>query len=305
MVGGAGGSGSRESPLVVPGVQVLDEGQQIQQTEEAQRSGPVAVAEREASKTRYEGLDPEQAAKVAGELFPSVIDDAAGGPPSLPAGQRITAFPAGNVASVDLGGGEHGVIESLEPMAVKSASGQRVPIDLSPTEAGGAFHPATPLVDVRIPKRLGEGVQLGDTGVSLTPADVAGSPLGGSEGAVDGASVFYASNTLTDASTLVKPSTMGFAVDTLLFSVEAPQQLYFQVGIPAGAQLLEDHNAGVAQVSDEGTVIATIASPSARDASGQSVPVSMSVSGDLLTLTVDHRSGSYQYPIEVDPNGDG
>jgi RHS repeat-associated protein len=300
-VASPGGSGSPENPLVVPGVQVLDEGQQLQQTEETQRSSPVALSEREASKTKYEGLDPEQAANVASELFPTVIDDLAGGPPSLPAGQRITGFPAANVASVDLGEGKRGVVDSLEPVAVENGSGQRVPIDLSLTEAGGALHPTTPLVDVRIPKRLAEGVQLGETGVSLTPVDATGTPLGGSQGAVDGASVFYASDTQTDASMLVKPDTLGFAVDTLLFSVESPQQLSFRVGLPAGAQLLEDPTAGTAQIANSGGVIATIAPPSAEDASGAQVPVSMSISGDLLTVMVDDRAGNYQYPIEVDP----
>jgi RHS repeat-associated protein len=298
---GVGGAGSTESALVVPGVQVLDEGQQVLAGEEAARMSPVAVAEREASRTRFEGLGPEAAAKVAGELFPRVIDGVAGGPPSLPAGQQITSFPAADVASVDVGSGKRGVIESLEPMAVEGASGQRVPVDLGLTEAGGAFQPRTPLVDVRIPKRLSEGVSLGPTGVSLTPVDEAGSSLGGSEGGMDGASVFYGSDTLTDVSALVKPVTLGFALDTLLFSVDSPQQLYFKVGMPAGAQLVEEVSDGGVQVVEGAEVIASIAPPMASDASGQPVPVSMSSSGDLLTVAVDDGSGSFEFPIEVDP----
>jgi hypothetical protein len=49
--------------------------------------------------------------------------------------------------------------------------------------------------------------------VSLTPLGAQGVSLGGSEGAVDGASVLYA-NTQTDADTLVKPTTSGFEMDT-------------------------------------------------------------------------------------------
>jgi RHS repeat-associated protein len=296
-----GGAESTESALVVPGVQVLDGGQQVLDSEEAGRLSPVAVVEREASRTRYAGLGPEAAARVAGELFPRVVDGVAGGPPPLPAGQQITAFPSADVASVNVGGGERGVIESLEPMAVVGASGQRVPVDLGLTEAGGAFHPTTPLVDVRIPKRLSEGVSLGETGVSLTPVDAAGSSLGGSEGGVDGASVFYGSDTLTDVSALVKPVTLGFSLDTLLFSVDSPQQLYFKVGMPAGAQLVEEASGGGAQVVEDGEAIASIEPPMASDASGQPVPVSMSSSGDLLTVAVNAVSGSYEYPIEVDP----
>jgi RHS repeat-associated protein len=287
--------------LVVPAMQTLDEGQQVLAGEEAERTSPVAVAEREASSTRYEGLGPEAAEKVAGEMFPKVVGGVSGGPPPLPAGQQISSFPAANVATVDLGGGTRGVIESLQPMAVVGASGQRVPVDLSLTEAGGAFHPATPLVDVRIPKWLSEGVSLADTGVSLTPTDSSGTSLDGAEGGLDGASVFYGAENLTDSSAVVKPVTLGFSLDTLLFSVASPRQLYFKVGMPSGAQLVEEPAGGGVQVVQGGEAIATIAPPSATDAAGQSVPLSMTSSGDLLNVAVDDASGSYEYPIEVDP----
>src|SRR5580692_3005465 len=72
--------------LVVAGVQVLDGGQQIGQQEEVLRSSPEVVQAREVSGTAYENLDAEQARRVDGEAFPRVIDEAAGGPPQLPAG---------------------------------------------------------------------------------------------------------------------------------------------------------------------------------------------------------------------------
>lgn len=200
------GASSLGGPLVVSGSPT--EVQQAQAAEEARLSSPEVVAAEEASRTKFEGLDSEQAAKLVGEVFPQAIDHPMGGPPQLPAGQRITAFPSGNVASVDLGGSEHGAIESLEPMAVEDSSGQRVPIDLSLSEKGDAFHSVTPLVDVQIPKRLGEGVQLPSVGVSMTPVDAQGSALAGTEGVMDGAVAFYAS-TQTDADTVIKPVTLG------------------------------------------------------------------------------------------------
>jgi hypothetical protein len=51
----------------------------------------------------------------------------------------------------------------------------------------------------------------------------------------------------------------------------------------------------------EGTVITAVLPAVAQDAAGSLVPVSMSVSGDTLALTVEDRSAEYQYPIEVDP----
>ena len=159
-VGGVGAPGSLEGSLVVSGVQSLDEDQQAQAAEQARLVNPEAIVARENSRTSFENLDSEQAEKIAGEAFPNVIDREAGGLPLLSAGQRVVGYPADNAAQVELGGGKHGVIESMEPLAVEVSSGQRVPIDLDLSEVGGAFQAVSSVVGVRIPKRLGEGVQV-------------------------------------------------------------------------------------------------------------------------------------------------
>ncbi len=301
--GVSSGGGSDASPLggalVVPGSPT--EGQQARAAEEAKLSSPEAVTAREESRTKYENLDAEQVAKVAGETFPAVINELAGGPPKLPVGEAITAFPADDAAQVDLGGGKRGVIALTEPLAVETSAGQREPLDLGFAEVGGVFQPARSAVALRVPKRLADGVQLGGSGVSLTPVGGNGSVLGGSEGVVDGATVLYA-NTQTDADTVVKPLPLGFEEDTLLRSVDSPSTLSFRVGLPEGASLVgAKDGSGAARVMDEGAVVATVRAPSARDAEGTSVPVSMGVEGDVLSLTVDDLAGSWRYPIEVDP----
>jgi DNA-binding beta-propeller fold protein YncE len=296
---GSRASSSLGGSLVTPGSPV--EGEEAKAAEEAKLANPDAVAEREASQTKYEGLNAEGAEKTDGEAFPKVIDEPAGGPPKLPAGESITGYPNDNVAQLDLPEDRHGVLESLLPMAVETAPGQRMPVDLGLSEEGGVFAPKVPFVPVRIPKRLSEGVQLGTSGVSVTPIDAQGSPLAGEEGALDGASVLYA-NTLTDADTVVKPTTAGFEMDTFLRSVESPEQLYFRVGLPEGASLVQTGDgSGPVEVIDEGAMIATILPPGAHDAAGTAVPVSMSVSGVTLTLMVGHHAGGYLYPVEVDP----
>ena len=288
------------SSLVIPGAP--GESEQVRLQEQATLASPEAAAQRVASLTAFENLDAEQAEKIAGEAFPEVINDPAGGPPQLPAGQTITGYLSDDAAEVDLGGGKHAVIESTAPVAVESSSGQRVPVNLGPIEAAGGFRPATPVVGLQIPKRLGEGVRLPGLGVSLTPVDGrSNSPLGGSQGAIVGTTVLYA-NTQTDTDSLIKPTTAGFEADTLLRSVESPQQLYFRVGLPEGASLVQAKDgSGVVEVDEEGAVVATILPPGAQDAVGTAVPVSMSVSGDTLALNVADHSGEYQYPIEVDP----
>jgi hypothetical protein len=305
---GLGGTGSSplESPLVVPEAQALLGGESVSDVEEARRMSPEAVAARTASATAYEGLSAEQAAKQAEESFPGLIDHAAGGPPQLPAGQTITGYLSDDAAQVDLGGGRHAMIESTAPIAVESASsGQRVPVNLDPVEAGGGFQPAAPVVGVQIPKRLAEGVRLRDTGVSLTPVEgSSGSPLEGS-GEIVGATVLYA-DTQTDMASVIKPTTAGFAADTLLLSEASPQQIYFRVGMPEGASLVQAKDgSGDVDVVKEGAMIATVLPPDAQDAAGTAVPVSMSVLGDTLVLSVADHAAEYQYPVEVDPEVTG
>jgi hypothetical protein len=296
----SGEGGALSGSLVTPGSPV--EGEQSAAQEQAKLSSPEAVAAREASRTKFEGLNAGQAASLDGEAFPAVVDDPAGGPPKLPAGQSIVGYSTDNVAQVDLPEGKHAVIESLAPMALEMSGGKHVPVDLGLSETGGGFESKNPVVGVRIPKSLGAGLQLPAVGVSLTPVNAQGAALSGSEGTLDGASVLYA-NTLTDSDTVVKPTTEGFEADMLLRSVESPQQLLFRVGLPTGASLVaaKDGSGDVEVVSGQGATIATVLPPGAQDAASTAVPVSMSVSGDTLALSVADHAAEYQYPVEVDP----
>jgi RHS repeat-associated protein len=277
------------------------EAEQRRTQEEARRSSPEAVVAREESQTKYEGLDSEQAAKLAGEAFPEAFEHPAGALPSLPAGQRIVGYPTDNAAQVELPEGKHGVIESMEPISTETSPGHREPLDLGLAEVGDVFQPERSDVGVRIPKQLANGVELTSTGVSLTPIDEHGLALGGAQGAIDGATVLYA-NTQTDTDTIVKPLASGFEEDTLLRSAESPPQLFFRVGLPQGASLAQAHEAsGAVEVLEAKKAIAAISPPTAQDAAGTSVPVSMSVAGSTLTLSVDEHAGEYELPIMVDP----
>ncbi len=285
--------------LVVPSMQVLDEGQQERDVEQARRSSPEAVVGRELSRTAYRHLTTAQALRVARELFPGVVNDEEDGPLRLPAGQRIVGYPADNAAQVDLPGRRHGLIVSTQPMAVEVSRGRRVPVDLGLTAGPDGFASSMPAVRVRIPRRLSDGVALAASGISLTPVNVQGLPLTGSEGSVDGATVLYA-NTQTSVDTLVKPVADGFEMDSMLRSPESPAQLVFRVGLPRGSRLVGGRSGG-ASVVDGDTVIARVSPPRAVDAEGTPVATSTTVAGDLIKVTVADRAGGYRYPIAVDP----
>jgi streptogramin lyase len=305
-LGGTSGS-PLENPLVVPEVDQLLGGEPAREAEKARQVSPEAVIARRESQVKYEGLDTEEAANLAAEVFPGVVDEPAGGPPKLPVGESITGFPTIDTAQVGLKGGQYGLIESIEPIAVEASPGERVPVDLGLVEAGGAFGPRTPVVGVRIPKQLQDGVSLAGTGVSLTPVDASGAPVGGSEGQVDGAVVFYGGVGVgSDVDMAVKPSTFGFSEEVFLRSDRSPSVISFRVGMPQGASLVQaSGGSGAVEVVKEGAAIAMIPSPSAQDAAGTSVPVSMSVSGDELVLGVNYGSAEYQYPVVVDPEVKG
>ena len=298
----SGGSGGLplESPLgVSEGSSLLGE-QDGLAAEEVQRMSPEAVLAREVSESAYERLGADGAAKLDRQVFSEALTEPAGGPPPIPAGAEIVGFSSNNVAQLSLTGGKHGVIDSLAPIALETSPGRRVPVSLALNDVGAAFEPATPIVNVRIPKHLAGGVELGDSGISLTPVDEHGTPLSGSEGVVDGAAVLYA-NTQTDTDTVIKPTTSGFDASTVLRSVDSPQQFFFHVGLPADVELVQHGAQGTVQILDEGAVIATVQAPTAVDATGRSVPVSMTVSGDTLVVTVTLAVGEYQYPVDVDP----
>lgn len=262
-----------------------------------------AVNMRRESRMKFAHLDTARAAQVARESFPGVIEHVEGGPPSLPAGQRLVRFVSTHAAQLELPHGKHAVVESLQPMAIETAQGHREPVDLGLTKVGGVFESVRPLVGALIPKKLREGVLLPEAGVSLTPVNAQGAALGGAEGEMDGASVLY-TNTQTDTDTAVKPTNDGVEADTILRSVNSPEQLYFRVGMPAGASLVQSHGIGgngPVRVVSGGREIALVRPPSATDAEGARVPVAMSVRGDLITVSVSVKGGDYQWPIAVDP----
>jgi RHS repeat-associated protein len=302
---GGTGSSSLENPLVVPQAQSLFGGAGVSEAEDSRRASPEAAVLRQESQTKYEGLSTEEAAKLAGEAFPAIVDHAAGGLPSLPEGQHITSIIAADSAQVDVGEGREGVVQSMVPIATESAPGQWSPVDLGVSEVGGVFRVANPVVGVGIPKQLQEGVGLAGTGVSLVPV-VSGSGVvvGGSEGRVDGSVVFYGGVGVgSDVDEFVKPETYGFSEDAILRSAASPEQLFYRVGLPEGASLVQAKGgSGAVEVVDEGSVIASVLAPHAQDAAGTPVGVSLSVvSGDVVELTVDRGSGEYLFPIEVDP----
>jgi YD repeat-containing protein len=286
--------------LVVPGVQWLVGDEQLASRERARHASPQALFARRASRTAFEHLGGRSAIELSRAAFPDVVERPDGGPPVLGAGERIARYIGSNAAAVLAPGGRHAVIESLGPIARREGPGRFAPLNLRLVDVGGAYVPVSSTLDVRVPKRLGDGVRLPGSGVSLTPSDAGGAPLSGSVGSIDGSSVIY-TNTQADADTLVKPTVTGFEIDSLLRSIDSPTRLHFHVAMPAGAALVQRSGAALARVIRRGRTIATISASAAQDAAGASVPLALSVHGHTVAIAAEVRAGEYQYPVLVDP----
>jgi RHS repeat-associated protein len=284
--------------LVVPGMERLDGGQQLIAAGYSMSRNPEAIANRQASNTRFEGLTRGESARLASVAFPNVVGHAVSGAPRLAAGQRLIDYPTTDSALIDVGHGKREVIESSAPVAVVHPGGSRDPIDLRLVTSKHDFRPVSSPTDVRIPKQLAQGAALPGVGISVTPVDANGIALDSASTEVQGTSVFYP-NSQIDTDTLVRPTASGLETDTILRSTRSPRLLSFRISLPAAGRLVADP--GVVRVMEDDVQVASILEPSAYDATGRSVPVAVRVSGDTLRLSIGARAGEYEYPILVDP----
>lgn len=170
---------------------------------------------------------------------------------------------------------------------------RRGPVDLGLDATADGFVPRNPVRDVSISRRLAGGVGLWSKGLRVYAdgRDVSGTDMGGRR-------VFYA-NTAPDTDAGVQPTLGGVELFAVLRSRLSPEKLSYRFALPRGAALQAD--GGHTVVVRGGQVLARVSAPSAVDAQGSGVPVSMSVVGDQLVLSIPHRAQDVAYPLFVDP----
>jgi RHS repeat-associated protein len=286
--------------LVVEGMSWLTGGEQQRAQTLSSRVNPQAIAARAASRSAYESFAPAAVAALYRHLAPAVIASAPSGLPRLSAGERIAGYLGERAARVRLADGRHALIVSNAPIAAPTSSGAERPIDLGLRASHGELAPVASPAPALIPSALSVGVRLADSGLTLTPLSPNGASLAGSA-RVDGGSALYA-NTQRDADTLAKPTPTGFEIYSLLRSARAPQRLTYRLSIPgANVHVRTASDARELVALSGGQPVATIPLPTAEDAEGTPVPVSVTISGDTLSLSVPHRGRDYRYPIAVDP----
>jgi hypothetical protein len=168
-------------------------------------------------------------------------------------------------------------------------------IDLGLERTEDELQPANPLAEVGIPQELGEGIKIPGAGIRV---GLPGAPAERSPSIIDQSVAGYP-NVAHDTTFAVAPTPTGFETMTLLQSADAPTSQIYELDLPQGASLTETEGGGAEAQSGEESLL-EILPPTAIDANGASVPVSLEVSGDSLTVAASPDSGS-AFPILVDP----
>lgn len=237
------------------------------------------------------------------EIPPSVAEEAPEAPQPMTEKERLLAgFPPGGereapAPTVEGPGQLEGatLLESSIPLRAEAPSGQAEPVDLSLEHSEGSLQPAAPLVDVDIPHELGDGIKFPELGVTI---ELAGAPEERTPSTVD-QSVGFFPNVATDSDLGVALTPTGVETLTQLRSADSPHTQTFNLELPPGATLKASEDGGATIVRGEETLLG-VAAPTAIDANGAKVPVSLDVSGDSLTLTVSPGE-SAKTPILLDP----
>jgi 6-bladed beta-propeller/NHL repeat len=279
-------------PFLVPAGTSAEELDAMVQEAPRAAIGPFTDADA-AAELPHSNLNRDEAAELLTAVFPSALEEAAG----VFDGLEVEKFRSDHVAVVgsDEPGEPPGLLTSLLPLRDESTDGVKEQVDLGLEPVTGDLQPANPLVEVEIPSELEEGVaELPGEGVSISLA-------GDSERTattIAGDAAFYP-NVARDSDLVVLPTPTGLETLTQLRSPDAPTTQSFDLDIPSGSTL-EASDDGGAVVTSNGEPIIVVRPPTAMDAEGAPVLVTMEVSGNTISLHVSPSPESV-YPILVDP----
>jgi NHL repeat/6-bladed beta-propeller len=190
-----------------------------------------------------------------------------------------------------------GLISSFLPLRAEDGGGRKELVDLDLEEqAEGHLEPDNPLVEVEIPAQLGEGILLPESGVRITLDSAVDDRTVSS---LSDSTAFYP-NVEADTDFVAVPTLTGVETYTHLRSPDAPTEQVFRLVLPAGDQLEPRPDGGAQVVAPTGDPVLVIRPPSAIDAGGEPIPVTLQVDGDSLVLLVSPNADAL-YPILVDP----
>ncbi len=273
----------------------IAEAQQAEREREELLASPAAVAEREASTSAHTDVAPGEAADLLSSAFAPQLEALEAEPGRYLSGVSVVETLAPTVAVVS-DEGDGSLLEAGIPIKTENAEGDLEKIDLSLMETVSGFEPQNPLTELQIPANASEPIAIGEDGLSVSQV---GAESGDEAKRFGDKDILYF-EVAADTDLLVSPLASGVELFDQLRSPASPEQLYFHLGLPDGARLVAN-GAGGADILVDGETVAYVAPPTAVDAQGTPIAVTLEVEGGTLTIDVPHRNRDVAYPILVDP----
>lgn len=187
------------------------------------------------------------------------------------------------------------LLESTLPLRTENEAGQNRVVDLDLEHDEGELQPANPLIDVGIPDELGEGIELSTSSIELDVSEAAE----GRVPSVIAENVAFYPNVAKDTDFAVATTPTGVETFTQLRSADAPQSQILRLGLDAGTTLGETTEGGAIAKSG-GEEVLKVLPPTALDANGNEVPVTLEVSGHSLVLRALTDEAT-AFPVLLDP----
>ncbi|MGV1047861.1 MAG: DUF6531 domain-containing protein [Solirubrobacterales bacterium] len=273
--------------------------EETQQQEQEALEAPAAVQEREESRYAYSNLSLAEAEALFTSKFSEVLASLNNDPARWLTDAKLDR-PLGEdeTAAQVTSDGTTSLLEGSVPVRTEDEEGELSKVDLGLEKTNDGWVPANPLVEVNIAPSVEEGVEVGDEGLTITQA-----------GAEDSAAQAFGDKNLffneveegSDTDLLISPTAGGVELFDMLRSVDSPETLHFHLDVPGGAQLRPTPGGGAEVVGEDGSMLAEVPAPHAVDAQGRGVPVSLSVEGESIVLSLNHREEDVAYPLLVDP----
>jgi sugar lactone lactonase YvrE len=274
--------------------EALGEYEKEEKEREEWLSTPQAEEQRESSRLAFSSLSPGESEELLRSAFSEQLE-ALNSDPSRFLSEAQLVEPLGESGAVVSDEGEASLLETNIPLQTEDEDGQLAKVDLSLEASPEGFETENAVSDLVLPNSADEAIEVGQEGFEITQTGAADS----SASRFGDKNLFYPS-VLPDTDMLAAGNSLGVELFDQLRSEESPENLSFDIGLPEGAELRSDGRGG-AEVAREGEQLMLIPKPTATDAQGTEVPVTLEVVENSIALHVDHRTGEYGYPILVDP----
>lgn len=265
-------------------------------------STPQAEAEREDSTDAFTDLGTEEAIELVIDVFEEQLDALTTLPTDpLTTSESTPKFNAGSDSSVRIdppGAEDSELVVSDSPL--RNEDGQILSGELQVGVDG--FKPKAPLAVVELPSKADGSVDLSDVDIAFEFAD-ATSASGQLVSPTDasGQEMLFYPNTQTDTDTAITYTLNGIETFNYLRSEESPESFTLTYDLPEGATLSATSDGGAVVRDSESKILLTIFPPFAVDAQGTTVPMTLTVDGESIVLSVPHKGKDFAYPILVDP----